>query len=111
MDAKKVFKLFKVGQKWRLNRTCEEDSIFGIGMKKGESYSLDLIVDSIKRIRRQHEDPGKEVIFGVCKNGKIEGYIVLSTNHLNNSTISEIPNGFAFYVNEDTVRNEYIEQL
>ena len=108
MDAKKVFKLFKVGQKWRLNRTCEGDSIFG--MKKGESYSQDLIVDSIKRIRRQHEDTGKEVIFGVCKNGKIEGYIVLSTNHLNNSTISEIPNGFAFYVNEDTVRNEYIEQ-
>ena len=87
MTIKDFFKRFVIGSTWTLKCSCIGKSDFF--MKEGESYEIKTKVYNIKRIRRQWEEPGKEIVFeSELKNGN-KGYNDLSTNNLNNATIED----------------------
>jgi hypothetical protein len=87
MTVKEFFKRFTIGTIWNFKCVCTGKSNFG--MVNGESYEQKMTVIKVKRIRRQWEDPGKEITFMVESANIGKGYSHLSTNDLKDAVIED----------------------
>lgn len=95
MTYKEFVKLLKVGTHFKLTFTCIRDE--NMGMKKGDSYSEDCKVYSIKRSRRQWEESDKLI----CVEAIGNGYFDLSVNAFKTASIEQ-KEGFIRVIYADT---------
>lgn len=95
MSPAELFAKMPVGSCWKMVCACVGRSPFG--MRKGETYTQELKVFSIKRIRRQWEPMGRELTFEV----QPTGYTSIKTSELMEASIEEMPNFIRVVYDDD----------
>jgi len=97
MKIKDLVKEFKDHKNWKLVCECVGRSSFG--MKPGDKYEELCSVYQIKRVRRQWEEPGQEIIFEcISKEIPSKGYLSIYTSQLKDAVIEK---------NSDFIRIKY----